>query len=145
MNKTKKQLKQMSEYILQERLDCLCAIRTALKNYRHVMHEDENLVKMVNEEIDMAFDVLNQRESARIREQMREDKLLKRLQEEITSEYDDVTCHIRRGKLIVTTSDSNQDWQIGNRLKDYGDVYRYEEISEDRESDFYQIELTLNN
>ena len=109
------------------------------------MHEDENLFKMVNEEIDMAFDVLNERESARIREQMRKDKLLKRLQEEITSEYDDVTCDIRRGKLIVTTSDSNQDWQIGNRLKDYGDVYRYEEISEDREYDFYQIELTLNN
>lgn len=145
MNKTKKQLKQMSEYILQERLDCLCDIRNTLKKYRHVMHEDENLLKMVNEEIDMAFDVLNERESARIREQMRKDKLLKRLQEEITSEYDDVTCDIRRGKLIVTTSDSNQDWQIGNRLKDYGDIYRYEEISEDRESDFYQIELTINN
>jgi Na+/phosphate symporter len=145
MNKTKKQLSKMSEHILQERLDCLCDIRMTLKKYIHVISEDENLFKMVNEEIDLSYDVLNERESKRIREQMKSDRLLKRLQEEILSEYNDVTCDIRRGKLIVTTSDSNQDWQIGNRLKDYGDVYQYEELSEDRESDFYQIELTLND
>lgn len=72
-------------------------------------------------------------------------QLLDTLMEDILHEYDNVTCNIRNGKLVVTTSDSTEDWQIGNRLKEYGDVYRYEELSEDRESDFYQIELTLNN
>ena len=72
-------------------------------------------------------------------------QLLDTLMEDILHEYDNVTCNIRNGKLVVTTSDSTEDWRIGNRLKEYGDVYRYEELSEDRESDFYQIELTLNN
>jgi hypothetical protein len=64
MNKTKKQLKAMSSYDLDERLDALREIEEILYKYRHVFDVEDNKEKlsaMVEIEIGMTIDILQER------------------------------------------------------------------------------------
>jgi hypothetical protein len=64
MNKTKKQLKAMSSYDLDERLDALRDIEEILYKYRHVFDVEDNKEKlsaMVEIEIGMTIDILEER------------------------------------------------------------------------------------
>jgi hypothetical protein len=62
MNKTKKQLKAMLSYDLEERLDALRDIQQTMDKYQHVFELDkEKLSVMVNLEIQMTLDILEER------------------------------------------------------------------------------------
>lgn len=62
MNKTKNQLKAMSSYNLEERLDALRDIQQTMYKYRHVFELDkEKLSVMVDAEIQMTLDILEER------------------------------------------------------------------------------------
>lgn len=64
MNKTKNQLKAMSSYNLEERLDALRDIQQTIDKYRHVFNvedDKEKLSAMVDAEIQMTLDILEER------------------------------------------------------------------------------------
>lgn len=64
MNKTKNQLKAMSSYDLEERLDALRDIQQTIDKYRHVFNvedDKEKLSAMVDAEIQMTLDILEER------------------------------------------------------------------------------------
>lgn len=62
------------------------------------------------------------------------------LKEIVLGDYNDTTFRVRGQEVVqVTAADSTIAHQVYNRLKEYGEVYYYEE----RENDYFQIELTI--
>lgn len=59
MSKTK--LKTLSDYVLSERLDGLCAIKQRLCEYSHVFEMDEALMEMIQTEINDICEEQDQR------------------------------------------------------------------------------------
>lgn len=64
-NTTQKQLKQMSDYTLGERLDGLVDMLAVLNTFRHVFEKDERLNKMIDQEIDDINEELDRRQELR--------------------------------------------------------------------------------
>lgn len=69
-NTTQKQLKQMSDYTLGERLDGLVDMLAVLNTFRHVFEKDERLNKMIDQEIDDINEELDRRQELREEEEI---------------------------------------------------------------------------
>ena len=59
-------LKQKSYYELEETLDCLFKVKNLLNDYRHVIQEDNKILKNTQDEINKIVDILNDRDSKQI-------------------------------------------------------------------------------
>jgi hypothetical protein len=60
-NLSKAKIKELSDYMLSERLDGLCSVKARLCEYSHVFEMNETLLEMIQDEIDNICDEQDKR------------------------------------------------------------------------------------